>query len=328
MKPFKPTFSNYIAPEKDFNTFMTETVEPTLCECMTEGYLDVKENQQIYFNIYECENPVASVTILHGFTESLVKFKEMIWQFLDKGYKVFCLDHRGHGRSYRVSENTELTHVDKFSEYVDDLKIFCDTVVLPQSKGLPKFILGHSMGGCITAHFISIYPDVFSKAVLSSPMIRPLTAGIPMGLSRMIARMACKFGKSTKKLFGHHGYSETENFADSCDTCEERFDYYREMRRKTPYLRNTYPSYGWLDNSLWVDKFLLDDANCGRVKADVLLYQAGLDAVVSNEYEDKYIVKIKNSRKIVAPTAKHEIYMSDTETLKKYYNDIFSFFGC
>lgn len=327
MTPFKPKGPQAVVSEKEFQKFMIETVEPELDDCMTEGFLTVKGGEKIYYNIYDCESPVAAVTILHGFTESLVKFREMIWHFLNRGVKVFCIDHRGHGRSHRVSDDTELTHIDRFSDYIDDLKEFCDNVVIPGSEGLPRSVLGHSMGGCITAHFISIYPDVFEKAVLSSPMIRPLTAGIPMGISKFIVRAACKTGKGTKKLFGHHGYDEAENFADSCDTCEERFNYYRDLRRKHPYLRNTYPSYGWLDNSLRVDRFLLKNENCERVKADVLLYQAGLDKVVSNKYEDMYIAKIKGAKKLVAPTAKHEIYMSDTKTLNIYYNDIFGFLG-
>ena len=78
MTPFKPKGPQAVVSEKEFQKFMIETVEPELDDCMTEGFLTVKGGEKIYYNIYDCESPVAAVTILHGFTESLVKFREMI----------------------------------------------------------------------------------------------------------------------------------------------------------------------------------------------------------------------------------------------------------
>ena len=67
--------------------------------------------------------------ILHGYTESAEKYREMMWYFLQGGYSVFAMDLRGHGRSVREVEDTSITHVDRFSDYLRDLEEFMQKVV-------------------------------------------------------------------------------------------------------------------------------------------------------------------------------------------------------
>ena len=99
----------------------------------------------------------------------------------EEGYSIYFLELRGHGLSYRPVTNPSMVDIGDFDEYVEDLKSFLDTIVIPDQTenselpdytALPLFLYAHSMGGCIATLFLEKYPDIFQAAVLSSPMIK------------------------------------------------------------------------------------------------------------------------------------------------------------
>ena len=61
----------------------------------------------------------AVICISHGFTESVLKHSELIWYFLRAGFGVFICDHMGHGKSYRLLQETWLTHATSFADYIE-----------------------------------------------------------------------------------------------------------------------------------------------------------------------------------------------------------------
>ena len=136
--------------EEEYPLVMRDIVEPVLSEIREDVYLDVKGGKY-HAEVYENENAQRAIVIVHGYTESAEKFCEMTWYLLDAGFCVFAVDHRGHAQSLRQVEDTSITHVDKFDDYVDDLDAFIEKIVLPRTKGLPQTILGHSMGGAVAA---------------------------------------------------------------------------------------------------------------------------------------------------------------------------------
>ena len=46
------------------------------------------------------------------------------------------------------------------------------------------YLYGHSMGGGIAAAVAARAPEMFEKVILSSPMIRPLTGGVPVACGK------------------------------------------------------------------------------------------------------------------------------------------------
>ena len=73
--------------------------------------------------------PLGAVVISSGRIESLIKYKEVVYDFYQNGYSVFIHDHRGQGLSGRMLDNSQIGYVGNFSEYVDDFKKFIDEVV-------------------------------------------------------------------------------------------------------------------------------------------------------------------------------------------------------
>ena len=141
--------------------------------------------------------------IVHGFTENALKYSELIWSLLHLGFSVLAYDQRGHGRSWRADgiPDISVTHVDHFSDYVEDLKTVCDTYseIMPR----PWFIFAHSMGGAVASLYLEQEPALFTAAVLSSPDDRAVQPGVPvLSLASAFAFLADKAaGKEKPSVF-------------------------------------------------------------------------------------------------------------------------------
>ena len=158
---------DYLVQDASYSKVMNETVLPWLQEKERASVVSGFEGRPLYCVSYSAEKPAATVLIVHGFTENAFKYAELIWSLLHLGFSVIAYDQRGHGRSWRAEglPTPSVTHVDRFSDYVSDLKCVCDTF-LPQATA-PFFLFAHSMGGAVASLFMEHYPGVFSAAVLS-----------------------------------------------------------------------------------------------------------------------------------------------------------------
>lgn len=56
--------------------------------------------------------------------------------FLKKGLHVYCMEHCGHGHSYRLTEDLSLVHIDRYERYVEDL-FFVAGKIKKENAGLP-----------------------------------------------------------------------------------------------------------------------------------------------------------------------------------------------
>ena len=165
--------------ETEYRETMENTVEPQLAAIREELSMPLEDGGVLHAELYEQQSATRAVIVLHGYTESGEKFREMTWYFLQSGFNVYAIDHRGHGKSARSVEETWLTHVDHFSDYVNDLEAFMEHVVLPRTKNLPLCLYAHSMGGAVGGMTLQRHPKRFARAVLTAPMIAPSSAPFP-----------------------------------------------------------------------------------------------------------------------------------------------------
>jgi len=325
--PFRGATHVEVIPEEGYDETMVCTVEPLLQRHRIKGFLAIVRGMRLYYEYYLCSDPVGAVVICHGFTESAEKYREMVYYFLQAGYSVFALDHRGHGRSYREMEDPSLTHVGKFQEYVSDLDWFIQKIVRPNAVNQPLYLYGHSMGGAIAGVYLSRNPVTFRRAVLNAPMIALNPDGWPYPLARLTAAAVCLAGNGKKRVMGFGPYEEEESFEESADSSFARFEYYRQKRLRYRHLRNTSPTYGWLLQALNVTKFLLNKNNCATVQAPVLLFRAEDDSLVRPDPIGKYAAMIPHGELVDVKGSKHEIYMAGNEILQPYVDRILSFFS-
>lgn len=112
------------------------------------------------------ENPIAWVLIVHGWGEHCGRYAHVIERLVSEHYGVITYDQRGHGRSEGLS-----TYVDRFSDYVDDLKLVYD-----HASGIaldkPVFILAHSVGGLVTCHFCLVHKPSLRGVILSAASLK------------------------------------------------------------------------------------------------------------------------------------------------------------
>lgn len=317
-----------ILREQDYEDVMRRTVEPFLLARRTELRLEREPGRELYCVRYLAEDAVGAVVISHGFTETAEKYEEIIYYFLKQKYHVYMPEHCGHGHSYRLADDLSLVHVDSYRRYADDLLAVAHLAQRAQPE-LPLFLYGHSMGGGIAAAVLAQRPELFSKAVLSSPMIRPLTGGIPWPLARAAASVLCLAGKAKDYVPGQHAFDGKETFEDSAATCRERFEFYQKKRNAQPLYQMSGASCGWLREAGRLNSFLRRKG-WRQIETPLLIFQAENDGFVSAAEQVRFAEKIKkagrtSAKLIYLPGTRHEIFNSPSQALLKYWRTIFQF---
>lgn len=310
--------------EDVYSRTMERTVEPGLAQICRETAVPVSGGT-LHAEAYVSPGAPRAAVVLHGYTESCEKFREMIWYLVKDGFDVYTYDHRGHGRSVRDVADTSVTHVDRFDDYLRDLEAFMEAVALPGAAGRPLSLYAHSMGGAVGALALMEHPGWFSRAVLTAPMIAASTGSFPRAVGRAIAGGMCLLGRGKARAFvGAPFDPERETFEASCSTGRARFDYYRRKRVADPYLQNCSPSYGWLRAGLGVTGRLLNPANCRKIATPLLLCQAARDDVVCLPEQERFVRQTAGARLRVFD-AKHEIYNSDDAVMREYVPAVLDF---
>ena len=291
-----------------------------------------KDGRELFVSRFDADISSGTVLIVHGFTENVEKFSEIIHSLLINGMSVVAYDQRGHGRSWRAPglDDISLTHVDRFEEYIWDLGEVCARVVSGMPN--PHRILCHSMGGAVTALFLEgtdpDHPDgpaMIDRAAMCSPMIAPNLAGLPEFVGRLLCGGARVFGKSKKRVFISKPYVWPEPFETACVNGRARFDWYEELRRDNPLFRNNGPTYGWALESIGVTKKILAPGAVEKINARIQLFTAALDDTVLPGPQKAFIDRVRSGEHFTVQGAKHEIYRSDDSVLFPWWHGVLAF---
>lgn len=121
-------------------------------------------------NWLPADEPKAIVLIAHGLGEHSDRYVHVGNALTQRGYGVYTLDHRGHGRSEGLR-----VYFDNFQNPVDDLKLYFDSI-RAQHPGKDIFLYGHSMGSLISLYFTLRYQSELAGLIISGT---PLTIDQP-----------------------------------------------------------------------------------------------------------------------------------------------------
>lgn len=115
---------------------------------------------------YKGDPSGAPVIMLHGIGDSWFSFSPVL-PLMDKKYRVYSLDQRGHGDSDRPVGGYAM------EQFAADVIAFMDAMQLKQAT-----IVGHSMGSIVAQHVAVAAPERVSKLVLvgSATSVRNFTA--------------------------------------------------------------------------------------------------------------------------------------------------------
>ncbi len=234
--------------------------------------------------------PQAVLIISHGNGEHTGRYEHVARWFAERRAAVYCLDHRGYGRS-----GGRRGYVNRFDEYLSDLRVFTGLVV-DYSAGLGKPVLiGHSLGALIALRYAELYPDTLRALVLLSPWLAlawPISAPVRV-LFQVLSAVTPGWQLN---LSGDRGPDRVRR-----DPAMMKFiagDPLR-VRQKTPR---------WLTEVMRVQKRAVDDAM--DLQLPSLWLQAGDDHVVSAAATGVTFERVRHPDKTfrLFPGAYHELH--------------------
>ena len=289
--------------ETDYALDMKEKAEPYVAQRRTPGTVERIKGQPVYYEYFRADREKGVIVLSHGFTESVKKFTESIYYMLQAGYSVWGVDHRGHGRSFRSNDNPYVVHVEHFEDYVQDLRYLTETLVV-----------------------IEQYPALFTKAVLSSPMLG-LSFSLPTPVMFTAASLMGLGKRKRQPLSPVKSFPDKPDFEHSCDSSECRYIYYFNKQLQDKALQTRSPSIGWGLEAVKACARVTSEKQTGHIRIPVLLFQAGDDTVVKNFSQVLFASRVPTCEMSVVPCRKHELYMTDSDVLIPYWERIFSFLG-
>lgn len=108
------------------------------------GVLQTPDGANLYIESWLPDSePKAVVLIVHGLAEHIGRYAHVAAYLVERGYGVYGLDQRGHGKSPGLR-----AYFESFNQPIADLKQFFDQVAAAH-PGKPVFLYGHSLGALL-----------------------------------------------------------------------------------------------------------------------------------------------------------------------------------
>lgn len=302
---------------------MTRLVRIGGDEVLDRGDVEVLETPDAYRLRTAVFSPkrkaIGTFLLLHGYTEFIEKYAEVIEDLLDRKYAVVTFDWRGQGLSDRTldpaSDRYRRGFVEDFSHYSSD----ADLVYHARMRDLPQphYILGHSMGGHMALRIMEERPYRFEKAVLSAPMVGfPVNIPLP-GVVRMAHAMVL-LGRGDEYA-PHSTDFDPDDPINLVTSDEERWQRSLAYWIAEPRLVTHGVTWRWLYEAGRSMRRVAQGDRLSRLVTPTLLASAGVDLIVSSEAQ----VELANRSYPITlsrfPTAMHEILMETDEILFDFW---------
>lgn len=132
----------------------------------TTGHTQTADGRKIFYRSWPVENPQACVAIVHGYAEHSGRYHHVAAALNEAGFDAYALDLTGHGES-----EGRRGHVDRFSQYLDDVDALRAAIAEQRPDAQKHFILGHSNGGLITLNYMIERKPNIRGFVITAPFL-------------------------------------------------------------------------------------------------------------------------------------------------------------
>src|SRR4051812_24362180 len=130
-----------------------------------EGRFRGERGVEIYWQAWLPPHPPRALVVLaHGASEHSGRYEWTGEQLAARGYALYALDHRGHGRSAG-----DRAVIDRMRHAVEDLHTLVERAARAY-PGRPLVLLGHSMGGAVALAYTAAHEDALDALVLSGAL--------------------------------------------------------------------------------------------------------------------------------------------------------------
>jgi len=266
--------------------------------------------------------------LLHGQTEFIEKYIEVIGELCARGFTVASFDWRGQGGSQRLLADPLKAHIADFARYDDDLTSFLEQVVKPISQG-PPFVLAHSMGAHILLRTLHDRPGAFRAAALTAPMLGISTRGYPAPVVRAVTAFYNLFGKADAFAWG---MAERDPLLVDFDgqlvtTDRTRYARTQALVEKNPSIRLAGPTWGWLKAATRSMARMTAPGYAEAIETPVLICGAGHDRIVRVEAERDFARRLPHGTYLELEDSEHEILMESDPIRARFWNAFDEFAG-
>ncbi|NJR41003.1 MAG: alpha/beta hydrolase [Leptolyngbyaceae cyanobacterium CSU_1_4] len=132
------------------------------------------------------------IVIIHGLGGHSGGFSRIVENLVHRGYLVYGLDLRGHGRS-----PGQRGYINRWSEYREDLSRFLMEIQYRECQ-LPCFLLGHSLGALVVLDYSLRSPSQISGAIAIAPALRQVgVSPIKMLVGQILSQICPRFSLNT-----------------------------------------------------------------------------------------------------------------------------------
>ena len=260
--------------------------------------------------------------LLHGQTEFIEKYEEVIGELRERSFAVATFDWPGQGGSYRLLPNPLKAHIDDFSTYDTALWAFYEQVVTPMMGAHAPIALAHSMGGHILLRALHDKPKSFTAAVLSAPMLRALTRGYPRWLARAACRIENWIGAKDEFVWGmdlrdpHLITFDTQLVTSD----RARFQHTQDFVFAHPDIRLAGPTWGWLEAAYESMAKVMAPGYAEAISTPVLLCAPGKDRIVDVTAEHEFVKRLPHGKLLDLSDSEHEILMESDPIRTRFWS--------
>jgi lysophospholipase len=268
----------------------------------------------------QADAPRGVCVLLHGQTEFIEKYDEVIGELNARGFTVATFDWRGQGGSGRALADPLPAHVRDFAEYDDDLSSFLDQIVRPLTD-TPPIALAHSMGAHILLRTLHDRPGSFRAAALSAPMIDVSARGYPGWLARAVTAGANALGKGDAFAWG---MAARDPFRITFDTQlvtsdRERFARAQGFLRDHPALRLAGPTWGWLEAAYRSMARMRAPGFAEAIAMPVLVAGPGRDRICLTAASHAFARRLPRGTWLALDDSEHEILMENDSIRARFW---------
>jgi lysophospholipase len=258
--------------------------------------------------------------LLNGQTEFIEKYFEVIDELRARGFCVATMDWRGQGGSIRALADPLKAHVSDFSEYDDDLATLMDQAAGSFHDRSP-IGLAHSMGAHNLLRTLHVGPNVFSRVVLSAPMIAVSSRGAPPWIARTATTAMNALGKSSNWVWGMDKRDPlTMRFEDQIVTSDRaRFLRTQEILWRTPEIRLAGPTWGWLEAAYRSMRTMQRPGYAEGIVTPTLIFGAGRDRICLTPAANEFARRMPLGEYVELEDAEHEILMENDSVRGRFW---------
>jgi alpha-beta hydrolase superfamily lysophospholipase len=134
----------------------------------TDFFLEAFDGRKMFFNQWIAgEDAVASIALVHGLGEHSGRYEHVAAYFNSHKINVVAVDLFGHGKT-----EGKKGHTPQMDDYLWQIDFLID-LTQKLAPGLPVFLYGHSMGGCLVLNHLYKKQPKIAGLIASAPAVQP-----------------------------------------------------------------------------------------------------------------------------------------------------------